>query len=590
MNIVENTKAFFTGQTVWKKYKQAKVNKKKFRIRSDTKGAAFAAFFATMQVCAMATNMGYESKFLPLEPKNQRDARLRPDAPIWQRAEDKETEMLWGKGTFKLVDQPPEEEYDPIPLQFIYKMKIKDGDYENGIPKARLVLMGNLQYDHEYGETYAPTAKLWVIRSLAAIAAQEGLTLKKFDLTGAYLNADMDREVYVQIPGYSIPKGKALLLKKALYGGKSSGALYSKEIRTWLENYGFKACSVDETLFRLDKTDKHGKKSTLIVSLYVDDGACCTNDNALYEKFIKDLQGKYELSDVGDLDWHLGIKVTQDLEAGTVTLDQTSYIDSVVTRFNMEGSKDKYTPMAPHAHLTSDDCPATPNKREVKTYQQLLGCLMYIACATRPDISFAVNSCAQYMQNPGESHFKAAKHILRYLKTTRECKLTYRKQPKEMANVLYGFVDADHAGSAEDRKSVGGYVLLLNGAAISWSSKKIKVVAISSFESEWYSASICGCEITVVRRMLEEIDRRQEEPTKLFEDNAACIHSSKDNKEFGPRSKHIDVRVFKLREFVADGILTLEKVCTSANVADCLTKALPRELVERMREVMFGET
>jgi hypothetical protein len=92
----------------------------------------------------------------------------------------------------------------------------------------------------------------------------------------------------------------------------------------------------------------------------------------------------------------------------------------------------------------------------------------------------------------------------------------------------------------------------------------------------------------IVRRMMEEIGQAQSEPTKIFEDNAACIHSSKDTKQFRPRSKHIDVRVFKLREFVADGILTLEKVWTSANVADCLTKALPLELVERMNKIMFG--
>jgi hypothetical protein len=124
---------------------------------------------------------------------------------------------------------------------------------------------------------------------------------------------------------------------------------------------------------------------------------------------------------------------------------------------------------------------------------------MYVTCGTRPDIAFAVNSCAQFMQNPGLSHFKAAKHILRYLKTTKDKKLTYSKQPDNMANVLYAYVNADHAGDPEDRKSVGGYVLMLNGGAISWSSKKIKVVSISSFESEWYSASIAACEVAVVR-------------------------------------------------------------------------------------------
>ena len=156
-----------------------------------------------------------------------------------------------------------------------------------------------------------------------------------------------------------------------------------------------------------------------------------------------------------------------------------------------------------------------------------------------------------------------------------------------MENVLYGFVDADHAGSPEDRKSVGGYVLLLNGAAISWSSRKIKVVALSSFESEWYSASICGCEVVVVRRLLEEIERAQTKPTKVFEDNAACIFSA-NNTKFGPRSRHIDIRKFKLRELVEEKVLTLEKVCSAGNVADCLTKALPREQVELARDAMMG--
>lgn len=107
--------------------------------------------------------------------------------------------------------------------------------------------------------------------------------------------------------------------------------------------------------------------------------------------------------------------------------------------------------------------------------------------------------------------------------------------------------------------SVGGYVLMLNGGAVSWSSRKIKVVSISSFESEWYSASICGCEIAVLRRLMEEISFAQEGPTVLFEDNAACIHVATNQRSMNPRSKHIDVRVFKLKEFVEDGVLQLTR-------------------------------
>jgi hypothetical protein len=174
----------------------------------------------------MASAYGYNPAFLPLEPKNKRDAHKRPDAAIWRGAENKELDMLFGRSNFEMTDRP--DDYDPLPLQFVYKLKVTNGDYENGVPKALLVAMGNLQYD--YGDTYAPTARLWMVRALAAIAAQEGLTMKKFDLTGAFLIADLDMPIYVQIPGYNLPKDKAILLKKALYGTKNAGALYSKEI------------------------------------------------------------------------------------------------------------------------------------------------------------------------------------------------------------------------------------------------------------------------------------------------------------------------------------------------------------------------
>jgi hypothetical protein len=554
----------------------------KLTMDNSAPGATFAAYTATNMTCAMADTFAYTSAFLPPEPKSQKDARQRPDSDKWLKAEDKEIATLNEMNTFEVVDKPTDV-YDPLPLRFVYKLKIEDGNFDKAVHKARLVMRGNLQYESEYGETYAPTAKLWTIRTLVALAAQEGLQMKKFDLTGAFLVADMDRSLFVEIPGYDLPAGKALRLKKALYGGRSSGALYAKEISTWLKDYGFKPTSVDETLFRLQRGSE-----IILLSLYVDDGACATNSTSLYKQFIKDLQSKYKLSDQGDLKWHLGMKFTFDKMKGTITMDQRAYIENVLKRFKMEKCTAKPTPLVPHIHLSKHDCPKTVNKEDLKFFQQLIGSLMYIACGTRPDIAYAVNTCAQFMSNPGPSHIAAAKHILRYLKGTSDVGLTYSKQPKELANQLYGFVDADHASDSDDRKSVGGYVLMLGGAAISWSSRKIKVVAISSFESEWYSASICGCEVTVIRRLLEEIGFPQAKPTKVFEDNAACIYSSMDSKPMNPRSKHIDTRVFKLKEFVKDGILTLVKVESERQVADNMTKPLHKPGVTFARDVMSG--
>ena len=340
---------------------------------------------------------------------------------------------------------------------------------------------------------------------------------------------------------------------------------------------------MDETLLRLDRNG-----SVILLSLYVDDGMCATNDEALYKEFITALQAKYQLSDHGNLDWHLGMKFTRDKRTGAITLDQKAYIESVAKRFNLADCKPKPTPMVPGLHLSKNDSPPVPDKEQTRVYQQLIGSLMYVACGTRPDIAYAVSTCAQFMSNPGPRHMEAAKHIVRYLKGTSHVGLTYSKQPPELANKLFGYVDADHASDADDRKSVGGYVLMLNGAAISWSSRKIKVVALSSFESEWYSASICGCEVTVVRRLLEEIGFTQASPTKVMEDNAACIYSSMDAKPMNPRSKHIDTRIFKLKEFVKDGIMVLTKIESENQVADNLTKPLPLAGVRLARDIMSG--
>ena len=559
----------------------------RLRMFKDSAGHSFTAFMATAYACQMAQSFGYQAAFLPPEPKSQRDARSRADSDMWENAEQEELGTLWKMGTFQLVDRPAR--YDQLPLHFVYKLKVKDGDFDNVRHKARLVMCGNLQYEHEYGETYAPTARLWSLRTLTAIAAQEGLSLKKFDLTGAFLVADMDKELYVEIPGYDVPSGKALLLKKALYGGRSSGALYAKEITTWLKSYGFEPSSVDETLFRLEREGRKGKE-VILLSLYVDDGACATNSEPFYQEFMAALQSKYQLSDQGKLEWHLGMKITQDLKRGTIKLDQKAYIEAMLKRFDMVDANERDTPLPPKVKYSKADCPAVPDKKVVKAYQQLVGSLMYVACCTRPDVAYAVNTCAQFMSNPGPRHIDAAKYILRYLKGTKDVGITYSKQTDDLlANRLFGYVDADHASDADDRKSVGGYVLMLNGGAISWSSRKIKVVAISSFESEWYSASICGCEVKAMRRLLEEMGYPQSAPTTLFEDNAACIYSSEADRPMNPCSKHIDIRVFKLKEFVQEGTLKLVKVATERQMADNLTKPLHKIGVDMARAVMSGE-
>jgi len=154
---------------------------------------------------------------------------------------------------------------------------------------------------------------------------------------------------------------------------------------------------------------------------------------------------------------------------------------------------------------------------------------------------------------------------------------------------MYGYVDADHAGDKDDRKSVCGYVLMLNNRPISWSSKKIKLTSLSSFESKWYSASICGCEVEALQGLLDDLGYKQKSPTVLFEDNAACIYSSDPDRPVSSRSKHINTHVYRLRDLVRDGVLKLFKIETSEQMADGLTKALPAPAVAAFGSLMSGK-
>ena len=138
----------------------------------------------------------------------------------------------------------------------------------------------------------------------------------------------------------------------------------------------------------------------------------------------------------------------------------------------------------------------------VRDYQQAVGSCMFLTVFTRGDCVFAVNQCARFMANPGPTHIAAIQRVLRYLAGTRSLGLTFTRTSGAHANQLYATADADHAG-ADDRRSVSGWAVLLNGAMVSWASKRQPVTAISSTESEFYSVSLCGLDCVYLRRMMD---------------------------------------------------------------------------------------
>ena len=203
-------------------------------------------------------------------------------------------------------------------------------------------------------------------------------------------------------------------------------------------------------------------------------------------------------------------------------------------------------------------------------YREAIGSLMYASVATRPDISFAVSTLSQFLNNPGHAHWEAVKRIFRYLSGTRDYELTYGVERHD----LLGYTDADGAVQ-EHRHAISGNVFLLDGGAISWSSRKQELVTLSTAEAEYVAATHAAKEAIWLRKLIFEIFPTLKAPTTLYCDNQAALRLATDD-NYHARTKHIDIRYHFIRYVVASGALQLVYCPTDDMTADILTKGLPK--------------
>ena len=214
-------------------------------------------------------------------------------------------------------------------------------------------------------------------------------------------------------------------------------------------------------------------------------------------------------------------------------------------------------------------------------YKQIVGSLMYLT-ATRPDIMHAVSVISRYMECPTEIHLLAAKRILRYLQGTKEFGLFFKKGEK---SDLFGFTNSDYAGDSNDRKSTSGYVFMLGTGAVSWSSKKQPIVTLSTTEAEFVAATACACQDIWLKKILEELQFKEDGPTLIYYDNSSAIKLSK-NPVLHGRSKHIDVKYHFLRDLMNDGVINLVYCRSEDQIADILTKPLKFPAFQKLRELL----
>jgi hypothetical protein len=225
--------------------------------------------------------------------------------------------------------------------------------------------------------------------------------------------------------------------------------------------------------------------------------------------------------------------------------------------------------MEPRLKLSKDGSGEPVDSTE---YRSIVGSLRYLV-HTRPDITFVVGYVSRFMEAPTSEHLAAVKHLLRYIAGTLNLGVTYQRGHGALE--LLGYSDADLAGDINDRKSTTGMIFFLGQSPVSWQSHKQKVVAASSCESEYIAASTTACQGIWLSRLLGELQNQKPLAPKLLVDNKSAIHLIK-NPVFHDRTKHIDTRYHLIRDYVEKDVLEVDYICTAAQLADLMTKALGR--------------
>jgi hypothetical protein len=323
---------------------------------------------------------------------------------------------------------------------------------------------------------------------------------------------------------------------------------------------------------------QHTSAYLILIGVYVDDLIITGSDNEQLKRISNELGKRFRMKHLGDLNQFLGIRFKRTPNG--ITLDQTNYIDQIVKQFGMKDAAKISTPMETAYHKMPTD-----ELDDVYPTREAIGCLTYIANATRPDIAFAVNNLARNVSKPTKRLWNAIKRIIRYLKTTRDICLTFRRSDL----TLEAWADSDFAGDITDRKSTSGWLYKIGGNAISWKSQKQKLVAMSTTEAEYVSASEATKEALWLQDLLQELKLAKGKVTVLNQDNQSAIFLEK-NHSVKQRSKHIDIKYHFIRELVHQGKITIRYCPTQEMTADIFTKPLSKQLFTKHRDTMMNLT
>ncbi|GJT25921.1 zinc finger, CCHC-type containing protein [Tanacetum coccineum] len=446
------------------------------------------------------------------------------DVAFWKEAINNEMDSIMGNNTWVLTDLPPR--CRPLGCKWIFKKKMKvDGTIEKF--KARLVIQGFKQKSGiDYFDTYALVTRISTIRLLIAMASIHSLIIHQMNVKTAFLNGELEDEVYMNQPlGFILPgnENKVCKLIKSLYGLKQAPKQWHQKFDEVVLSNGYLLNQADKCVYR--KFDASGKG--VIICLYVDDMLIFGTDQVQVDTTKEFLSSRFSMKDMGEADVILGIRIKHESNVSTPL--------------------DTYEKLMPNRGVAITQL----------EYSRVIGCLMYAITCTRPDIAFAVGKLSRYTSNPGTQYWQAIQRVLRYLKKTIDYRLVYSSYP----SVLEGYTDARWISNTEDNSSTSGWVFML-------------ALAAAGKEAKW------------LKNLLLEIHLWVKPMAPIFIccDSTATLAKAY-SQMYNGKFRHLGVRHNMIHEIITNRVVSIEFVRSQQNLAD-LTKGLARDLVIKSAEGM----
>ncbi|KAJ9561627.1 hypothetical protein OSB04_006787 [Centaurea solstitialis] len=508
------------------------------------------------------------------EPTSYGEAMSGSESEQWQEAMKAEMQSMYDNQVWELTDLP--QHCRAVGRKWVFKKKT-DMDGNVHTFKARLVAKGFTQtHGIDYDETFSLVAMLKSIRILMAISAYFNYEIWQMDVKTAFLNGKLTEYVYMEQPeGFEDPKNpnKVCKLLKSIYGLKQASRSWNLHFDERIKEFGFTKSEFEPCVY----TKFSGSIVTFLV-LYVDDILLIGNDVPTLQSVKSWLNKCFQMKDLGEAAYILGIKIYRNRSKRLIGLSQSTYIDKILKKFRMDESKKGFIPMQHGIVLSKTQCPVSSqdqDKMKSVPYAYAIGSIMYAMPCTRPDVAYSVSVTSRYQQKPGEPHWVAVKNILKYLRRTKEMFLVFGGSEDEIS--VTGYSDASFQTDRDDFRSQSGYVFTLNGCAISWKSSKQNTIADSTTEAEYIAASDAAKEAVWLRNFLSDLRvvASISRPIDIFCDNSGAVAQAKEPREHH-KSRHVLRKYHLIREIIGRGDVRICKIPTEDNVADPLTKPLAR--------------